>query len=76
MRIDEQTARSFSYLRSPEFVAFLDYVRARRQTTLELLAQVTEPEKIYRLQGEVGVWAEILSNVESAEALIAKLRRN
>jgi hypothetical protein len=76
MRIDEQTARCFSHLRAPEFAAFLEYVRARRQITLELLAQVTEPEKIYRLQGEVGAWTEILSNVESAEALIVKLKRN
>ena len=76
MRIDEQTARCFSHLRAPEFAAFLEYARAKRQAALEILAQVSEPEKIYRLQGEAGVWAEILSNVESAEALIAKLRRN
>jgi hypothetical protein len=37
-----------------------------------MMAQVTDPEKIYRLQGEVGVYKEILDTIENAEALIAK----
>lgn len=39
------------------------------------MARVTEPEKIYRLQGEAGAYEELIEYVESAEALIAKLKR-
>lgn len=39
------------------------------------MARVTEPEKIYRLQGEAGAYEELLEYVEGAEALITKLKR-
>lgn len=75
MRIDERVARCFAHLRAPEFQALTEYFRAARQECLEKMARVTEPEKIYRLQGEAGTYEELIEYVESAEALIAKLKR-
>jgi len=75
MRIDERAARCFAHLRAQEFVALVDYFRAVRQECLEKMAQVNQPEQIYRLQGEAGVLKEILDNIEGAEVLIAKLKR-
>jgi len=73
MRIDERVARCFTFLRGPEFNHLVEYFRAKRQESLEMLAQVHDQHMIYRLQGEVGVYKEILDSIENAEALIAKL---
>lgn len=75
MRIDERVARCFAHLRAPEFLALVDYFRAARQECLEKMAQVTEPEKIYRLQGEAGMLQDLIQYIENSEALIAKLKR-
>lgn len=75
MRIDERIAHCFARLRSPEFAPLLEYLRAERHETLEMMAQVADPDKIYRLQGEAGKLKEILGYIESAEALITKLKR-
>jgi hypothetical protein len=75
MRIDERVARCFTFLRGPEFDHLTEYFRAKRQESLEMMAQVTDTEKIYRLQGEAGAYKEILDLVENAEALIVKMRR-
>jgi hypothetical protein len=72
MRIDERVARCFTFLRGPEFNYLLEYFRAKRQESLEMMAQVSDTDKIYRFQGEAGVYKEILDSIENAEALIAK----
>lgn len=75
MRIDERIARCFALLRGPEFIPLLEYLRAERHESLEMMAQVADPEKIYRLQGEAGKLKELLGYIESSETLIAKLKR-
>jgi len=75
LRITEQIARSFAYLRAPEFIHLVEFFRAERQETLERLSQVTDEKLIYRLQGEAGKLKEILEYIEGAEALIAKMKR-
>ena len=72
MRIDERVARCFTFLRGPEFNHLVEYLRAKRQGSLEMMAQITDADKIYRLQGEVGVYKELLDTIENAEALIVK----
>jgi len=75
VRITEQVARSFAYLRGPEFIHLVEFFRAERQEILEKLTQVTDEKLIYRLQGEAGKLKEILEYIEGAEALIAKMKR-
>jgi hypothetical protein len=75
VRVNEQIARCFSHLRAPEFTHLVEFFRAERQETLEKLAQVTDEKLVYRLQGEAAKLKEILEYIESAEALIAKMKR-
>lgn len=75
MRITEQVVRGFAHLRAPEFIPLVEFFRAERQEILEKLTQVTDEKIIYRLQGEAGKLKEILEYIESAEALIAKMKR-
>lgn len=75
MRIDERIAQCFARLRAPEFAPLLEYLRAERHESLEMMAQVADTDKIYRLQGEVGKLKEILGYIEGSETLIAKLKR-
>ena len=75
MRITEQIARCFALLRAPEYDPLLEYLRAERQGILEQMAQVHDEKIIYRLQGEAGALKRVIDNVENAEALIAKMKR-
>lgn len=76
MKIDEKVVRCFSHLRAPEFAPFLEYLKAEKQQALEMMAQVTDVDKIYRLQGKAGAVGDLISYVENAEALIAKFSAN
>lgn len=75
MRITEQVARCFAVLRAPEFDPLLEYLRAERQGLLEQMAQVHDEKVLFRLQGEVGALKKLIDNVENAEVLIAKMKR-
>lgn len=75
MRIDERVARCLTLLRASEFDHFREYLRAKRQGSLEKMAVTTDEKMIFRLQGEAGMLDELLSHIEGAEALIAKLRK-
>ena len=75
MRIDERIARCLGWLRAEEFSPLLEYLKAEKQETLEMMAQVVDLDKIYRLQGKAGSLGELIQLIEGAEALIAKMKR-
>lgn len=75
MRIDERVARCLTHLRASEFDHFREYLRAKRQGALEKMATSQDEKLIFKLQGEAGMLAELLDNIEGAEALLAKLRK-
>ena len=75
MKINEQLARCFGTLRAPELAPYLEYLKAEKQEALELMAQVVDLDKIYRLQGRVASLGELIQLIEGAEALIAKMKR-
>ena len=54
----------------------MEYLRAERQGALEMMAQVHDLDKIYRLQGKAETLGELIKHVESADALIAKMKAN
>ena len=76
MKLDEKVVRCFSHLRAPEFAPLVEYLKAYRLETLERMAQVGEPDKVYRLQGQVGAIREILDLVEGAESIMARMNAN
>lgn len=75
VRVDERVARCLSVLRSPEMQPLLEFLKARRQDTLERLGDVQGEEMKSRLQGRNLELKEILEMVEQAEMLYAKTRR-
>lgn len=76
MKLDEKVIRCFTQLRSPEMQPLMEYLAALRLEALEMMGQVTDVDKIYRLQGKAGAIREILELVESAEVVIAKMNAN
>ena len=75
VRVDERVARCLSVLRSPEMQPLLEFLKARRQDTLERLGDVQGEEMKSRLQGRNLELKEILEMVDQAEMLYAKTRR-
>ena len=75
-RLDEQVARCFQRLQAEEFAPLVEYLKESRQGTLEQLVGVVQIEQIYRLQGEAGILAKLLSNVENSNELVTKLSAN
>jgi hypothetical protein len=76
VRIDERIARCLTHLRASEFDHFREYLRAKRQGALEKMAITQDEKMIFKLQGEASMLAELLDNIEGAEALLAKLKQN
>lgn len=62
-------------LRSPEMQPFLQFLKDRRQETLERLGDVQGEEMKSRLQGRNLELKELLEMVDQAEMLYAKTRR-
>ena len=75
VRVDERVARCLALLRSPEMQPFLQFLKDRRQETLERLGDVQGEEMKSRLQGWNLELKELLEMVEQAEMLYAKTRR-
>jgi hypothetical protein len=75
VRVDERVARCLSTLRSPEMQPLIQFLKDRRQETLERLGDVQGEEMKSRLQGRNLELKEILEMVEQAEMLYAKTRR-
>jgi hypothetical protein len=75
IRIDERAARCFALLRAPEMQPLVEYLKARRQETLERLGEATGEEMKSRLQGRQLELKEFLEMVEQGETLFAKTRR-
>lgn len=75
VRVDERTARCFALLRAPEMQPLVEFLKARRQETLERLGEATGEEMKSRLQGRQIELKEILEMVEQGETLFAKTRR-
>ena len=75
-RLDERVARCFQRLQAEEFAPLVEYLKESRQGTLEQLVGVVQIEQIYRLQGEAGILAKLLSNVENSNELVTKLSAN
>lgn len=75
VRVDERVARCLALMRSPEMQPLIEFLRARRQETLERLGDVQGEEMKSRLQGRNLELKEILEMVEQAETLFAKTRR-
>jgi replicative superfamily II helicase len=75
VRVDERVARCLALLRSPEMQPFLQFLKDRRQETLERLGDVQGEEMKSRLQGRNLELKELLEMVEQAEMLYAKTRR-
>lgn len=75
VRVDERVARCLSVLRSPEMQPLIQFLKDRRQETLERLGDVQGEEMKSRLQGRNLELKEILEMVEQAEMLFAKTRR-
>lgn len=75
VRIDVRVARALSSLKEPAFAPLLEYWRAKRQDALEQLAVCQNELQMYRLQGEAETYKTLVENVESAQALIAKLQK-
>ena len=76
MKIDERVARCLTHLRASEFDHFREYLRAKRQWALERMAETSDEKLIFKFQGEISVLGELLSNIEQADILVAKLRAN
>lgn len=75
VRVDERVARCLALMRSPEMQPMIEFLKARRQETLERLGDVQGEEMKSRLQGRNLELKEILEMVEQAETLFAKTRR-
>lgn len=75
VRVDERVARCMALLRSPEMQPFLQFLKDRRQETLERLGDVQGEEMKSRLQGRNLELKELLEMVDQAEMLYAKTRR-
>ena len=75
VRVDERVARCLALLRSPEMQPFLQFLKDRRQETLERLGDVQGEEMKSRLQGRNLELKEFLEMVDQAEMLYAKTRR-
>lgn len=75
VRVDERVARCLALMRSPEMQPLIEFLKARRQETLERLGDVQGEEMKSRLQGRNLELKEILEMVEQAETLFAKTRR-
>ena len=75
VRVDERVARCLALMRSPEMQPLIEFLKARRQETLERLGEATGEEMKSRLQGRNLELKEILEMVEQAETLFAKTRR-
>ena len=75
VRVDERVARCLSVLRSPEMQPLIQFLKDRRQETLERLGDVQGEEMKTRLQGRNLELREFLEMVDQAEVLFAKTRR-
>jgi len=75
VRVDERVARCLSTLRSPEMQPLIQFLKDRRQETLERLGDVQGEEMKSRLQGRNLELKDFLEMVEQAEMLYAKTRR-
>ena len=75
VRVDERVARCLALLRSPEMQPLIEFLKNRRQETLERLGDVQGEEMKSRLQGRNLELKEILEMVDQAEMLYAKTRR-
>ena len=75
IRVDERVARCLALMRTPEMQPFVEFLKSRRQETLERLGEATGEEMKSRLQGRNLELKEILEMVDQAETLIAKTRR-
>lgn len=75
VRVDERVARCLGLLRSPEMQPLLEFLKNRRQETLERLGDIQGEEMKSRLQGRNLELKEFLEMVEQAEMLYAKTRR-
>ena len=75
-RLDERVARCFQRLQAEEFAPLVKYLKDSRQGVLEDLTGAIQTEQIYRLQGEAGILAKLLSNVENSNELVTKLSAN
>jgi hypothetical protein len=75
VRVDERTARCFALLRAPEMQPLVEFLKARRQETLERLGEATGEEMKSRLQGRQLELKDFLEMVEQGETLFAKTRR-
>lgn len=75
VRVDDRVARCFSLMRTQDMQPLIEYLKARRQETLERLGEATGEEMKSRLQGRQIELKEILEMVEQGETLFAKTRR-
>lgn len=75
IRVDDRVARCFSLMRTQDMQPLVEYLKARRQETLERLGEATGEEMKSRLQGRQIELKEILEMVEQGETLFAKTRR-
>ncbi len=75
IRVDDRVARCFSLMRTQDMQPLIEYLKARRQETLERLGEATGEEMKSRLQGRQIELKEILEMVEQGETLFAKTRR-
>ncbi len=75
IRIDERVARCLALMRTPEMQPLVEFLKSRRQETLERLGEATGEEMKSRLQGRNLELKEILEMVDQAETLVAKTRR-
>ena len=73
LRLDEQVARCFQRLQAKEFEPLVEYLRESRKGTLEQLVGSVQTEQIFRLQGEAGVLADLLSHIKNSSELLTKL---
>jgi hypothetical protein len=62
-------------MRTQDMQPLVEYLKARRQETLERLGEATGEEMKSRLQGRQIELKEILEMVEQGETLFAKTRR-
>ena len=75
VRVDDRVARCFSLMRTQDMQPLVEYLKARRQETLERHGEATGEEMKSRLQGRQIELKEILEMVEQGETLFAKTRR-
>jgi hypothetical protein len=73
LRLDEQVARCFQRLQAKEFEPLVEYLRESRKGTLEQLVGSVQTEQIFRLQGEAGILADLLSHIKNSSELLTKL---